>query len=367
MTDTPANAATDEARLLRPSSLPKLAECRAYEGKPGTSPAAERGTRLDRIIRDIWSRAGKASELLAGLPAEDADAIDWALNTMEHLAEGATIETREAELAAACPVEGIRPGTMDALCVERSFLVDFKTGQIRNYREQMAAYALACMDAYFADSWTAHLLFVDQQVVITHDFTEAEARAIVEQVRDMPVAETPCEYCKWCARFGTCPKLRAGLAEVVELGTTAPKMTPHDKAGKILPPNLLDIANDDARAHAFLAAFAVAEDYVDIVRGIVRERVKAQGGKNDYFTLTQRRGKRSFPARGFDHVIGETGNMAVLQILGPAKVEDARALWKKRVRSIPFPEDLIEEAAPSTVLNRRPAKAQKLPATKPNN
>ncbi len=343
--------------LLRPSALPKLAECRAYEGKPGTSPAAERGTRLDRIIRDIWSRDGEATELLARLASEDAEAVNWALDTMERLAEGATIETREAELAAACPVAGIRPGTMDALCVERAFLVDFKTGQIRNYREQMAAYALACMDAYFADSWTAHLLFVDQQVVITHDFTWYEARAIVEGVRDMPVEPTACEYCTWCARFGTCLVPRAQVAEVVELGATTPKITPHDKAGKILPPNLLDIANDDARAHAFLAAFAVAEDYVDIVRGIVRERVKAQGGKNDYFTITQRRGKRTFPARGFDHVIGETGNMAVLSILGPAKVEDARALWEARVKRIPFPEDIIEEAPAATVLNRRPAKS----------
>ena len=54
---------------------------------------------------------------------------------------------------------------------------DLKTGQLRNYREQMAAYALGFMDATFRTEWTAHLLFCDQRQLVTHRFTYEEAKA----------------------------------------------------------------------------------------------------------------------------------------------------------------------------------------------
>ena len=57
---------------------------------------------------------------------------------------------------------------------------DLKTGQLRNYREQMAAYALGFMEATFRTEWTSHLLFCDQRQLITHRFTYDEAKALVE-------------------------------------------------------------------------------------------------------------------------------------------------------------------------------------------
>jgi hypothetical protein len=86
-----------------------------------------------------------------------------------------------------------------------------KTGQIRNYREQMAAYSLACMDAHWESAWTAHVVYVDQKVVRSYEFTREQAERIVGDVIGMatsPLARpTPCQYCDWCANKTSAPRL----------------------------------------------------------------------------------------------------------------------------------------------------------------
>ncbi len=259
------------------------------------------------------------------------------------------------------PVDGVATGTMDALCCTKLALIDFKTGQVRDYKAQMAAYALACMDTFFANTWTAHLLFIDQQLVITHEFTEDEARALVEGIVNAPAEATSCEYCSWCARFGTCPITRTQAAEVMAVANARPDgPTTCAKARKDLPPALDEIAADDRLAWEFLNKLNAVNKWGDVIKAKLRERVEEaekRGEKNAYFTLTSRRGRKVFPARAFDHVIGEIGNMAVLSILGPASVEAARELWAKSVSRIPFPEELIVEQGSCRIFYLKPAKA----------
>jgi hypothetical protein len=191
---------------IRASSLPKLAECPVFVGAGGFSEAAERGTRIDKAIRaGIAGIAVDASES----PEDDA-AIDWGFDTLRALADGSPIETREEYLQMDVP--GLsRPGTGDSLCVEKKWLADIKAGQIRNYREQMAAYALACMDAHWESSWTAHVVYVDQRVVRSYEFTREQAERIVQDVvsaATSPLARpTPCQYCDWCANKDKCKAL----------------------------------------------------------------------------------------------------------------------------------------------------------------
>jgi hypothetical protein len=191
---------------LRASSLPKLAECPVFVGARGYSEAAERGNRIDRAIRaGIAGIAVDASES----PEDDA-AIDWGFDTLRALADGSPIETREEYLQMDVP--GLsRPGTADALCVPKRWLADIKSGQIRNYREQMAAYALACMDAHRESSWTAHVVYVDQRVVRSYEFSREQAERIVQDVvsaATSPLARpTPCQYCDWCANKDSCKAL----------------------------------------------------------------------------------------------------------------------------------------------------------------
>lgn len=202
---------------IRASSLPKLAECPVFVGAGGFSEAAERGNRIDKAIRNgIAGIAVDASE-----SHEDDAAIDWGFDTLRALAEGSPIETREEYLQMDVP--GLsRPGTADALCVEKKWLADIKSGQIRNYREQMAAYALACMDTHWESEWTAHVVYVDQRVVRSYQFTREQAERIVQDVvsaATTPLARpTPCQYCNFCANKDRCSALvlqsKTALADV---------------------------------------------------------------------------------------------------------------------------------------------------------
>ena len=191
---------------LRASSLPKLAECPVFVGGDGYSEFAQRGTRIDNDIREIVS--GKP--VVASEDEGERAATTWGVQTLLNLAGGSPIETREEYLQMDIP--GLsRTGTADALCVEKKWLADIKSGQIRNYREQMAAYALACMNAHWEFSWTTHVVYVDQRVVRSYEFTLEQAERIVQGVisaATSPLARpTPCQYCDWCANKDRCKAL----------------------------------------------------------------------------------------------------------------------------------------------------------------
>ena len=203
---------------LTPSSAPKLAECAVFVGASGASAAAERGMAIDRAIRLAMDGDTAPLDQLTG---DDLAAATWGIETLRKLSGGEHVETREEYLAMAVP--GLsKLGTADALCKRQRWVADIKTGQVRNYRQQLAAYALACMEDHFAESWTAHVVYVDQQLVRSYDFTREEAEATTQAwigAATSPLAKpTPCEYCAWCANKETCSALvfqsKAALADV---------------------------------------------------------------------------------------------------------------------------------------------------------
>jgi hypothetical protein len=195
------------AKEISPSSLPKLAECALYTSAPGTSPAAERGTLLDRAIRELLVDDPTTFDALT---AEDQAVARWGVDELRTLSGGYHVETREEHLGMEVP--GLsKPGTADAVCVRAQWVSDIKCGQVRNYRQQLAAYALACMVEHFANSWTAHVIYVDQRLRRTYDFTRDQAEATVSNLiaeASSRLAEpTPNEYCGWCAHSNSCRAL----------------------------------------------------------------------------------------------------------------------------------------------------------------
>ena len=192
------------SKELTPSSAPKLAECAVFVGASGASAAAERGTAIDCAIR--LAMDGDTAPL-DQLTADDLAAATWGIETLRRLSGGEHVETREEYLAMAVP--GLsKLGTADAICKRAMWVADIKTGQVRNYRQQLAAYALACMEDHFAESWTAHVVYVDQQLVRSYDFTRAEAEQItqgwISEATSADAKPTPNEYCGWCANFNSC-------------------------------------------------------------------------------------------------------------------------------------------------------------------
>jgi hypothetical protein len=190
------------SKEISPSSLPKLAECALFEGANGTSSAAERGTAVDVAIRNLIS-----AEHDVAIVGEDAGAITYGVEELTRLAKGSFVETREEYLAMAVP--GLsKLGTADAVCKAEKWVADIKTGQVRDYRNQLMAYSLACMEDNFEMSWTAHVIYVDQSMIRSYDFTYEEAKQGTQRVIDRATSAeakpTPCEYCSWCKHFNNC-------------------------------------------------------------------------------------------------------------------------------------------------------------------
>lgn len=186
------------SKEISPSTLPKLAECALFEGAGGSSAAADRGTAVDIAIRDI---------ITTGEGDQSDPAVDFGIKQLKRLARNSFIETREEYLAMAVP--GLsKLGTADAVCKEQKWVADIKTGQVRNYREQLAAYALSCMEDNFDTSWTAHVIYVDQSMIRSYDFSYEEAKQITQRTIDRATSAdakpTPCEYCSWCKHYNNC-------------------------------------------------------------------------------------------------------------------------------------------------------------------
>ena len=190
------------SKEISPSTLPKLAECALFEGASGTSAAAERGTAVDIAIRNLIS-----AENDVAIVGEDAGAIAYGVEELTRLAKGSFVETREEYLAMAVP--GLsKLGTADAVCKEQKWVADIKTGQVRDYRNQLMAYSLACMEDNFETSWTAHVIYVDQAMIRSYEFTYEEAKQGTQRTIDRATSAdakpTPCEYCSWCKHFNNC-------------------------------------------------------------------------------------------------------------------------------------------------------------------
>ena len=250
---------------IRHSSLPKLALCGQYEGAPGTSPAAERGTKLDAAFRHAWT-TGEFPDW--DLPEEDAQAVRWAINQCIQLNGGADKLTTD-ENKCRIQTEGLEHrGTADGVAIKGRWLIDLKSGQIYDYQAQMAAYALGLMQEHFVGEWTTHLLFCDQRQVVTHRWTYQSAADLVARVlANIGTAPTENDYCGWCSKSLTCPaRVASKDSALVTVAGLAP--TVQDEG-------FLALLNDPDRLGQFLAACQTLDDFRDAAKAKARELLEA--------------------------------------------------------------------------------------------
>lgn len=313
--------------MIRPSSLPKLAECPCYESQEGTSPAADRGTMLDAKIRSFLATGVLET---TGMDANDIAACDWAAQTVRDLAGESPIISAESELWV--DIDTLAGGTMDVLLPDARLLFDIKSGQIRSYYHQMAAYALGCMDKFYVGSWDTVLVFCDQQKVVRHSFTYADAKAavaaVVDRVNDPQKKATPCEYCDWCSKASTC-SARLGLAE------TAVSLT-SDRFEQLL-------ANPEE-----LGKFLTQCKHLDSFREKAEEKAKLLLGNGEQVEGWKlRKGSvRSlvFPEDLAEHRV-EWKSIAMSN--GAISANKAKKIWDEVHPETTFPEELIKKTEPS--------------------
>ena len=348
---------TSTENLIRPSSLPKLQECRCFVSKPASSEAAARGTALDAIIRTAWAEGmTKVVKLAEPWTAEDAEACTFALQQLSLLSHDEFVETREEELQAVVPVDGVKAGTMDALCVAEGWLADFKTGQIRDYAAQMAAYALACMDAYFADEWKSYLIFIDQRQVVARSWTRAEAEQLVTGIVNKPQVPTLCDYCTWCGSFETCPLVHQSAEEVASIQAEE-KPTAHEKSVKKLLPELEALKHNHAAAHAFLTKLAIVNDWADVLKKCIREQLTDEE-KNDYFNRIVVSGKKVVNPLALGKYWEEFGWQRLLGMCSQIPLSAVEKEWKEVMGEKPIPADLIVTSGSSVQLRLKKLKPQ---------
>lgn len=349
---------TSTENMIRPSSLPKLQECRCFVSKPSSSEAAARGTALDAIIRTAWAEGmTKVVQLAEPWTEEDAEACTFALQQLSLLSHGEFVETREEELQAVVPVDGVQAGTMDALCIAGSWLADFKTGQIRDYAGQMAAYSLACMDAYFSDEWTSHLIFVDQKQVVSHHWTREEAEQLVTGIVNAPKEPKLCDYCSWCGAFETCSLVQRSASDVTSLELVKP-----EKGIKQLPANLEALAHDHLAAHEFLTKLAIVNDWADLLKKNIREQLTVEEGKeapqNEYFNRIVVAGTRKVNPLGLGRYWEELGWQRILGMCSQIPLSAVEKEWKEVFGDKPVPEDIISTSGSSVQLRLKKLKPQ---------
>lgn len=283
---------------IRPSALPKLKLCGHYAGDPVAGEAADRGTRMDAAFRD-YVEARKHDmmplhEKWSALTADEKEAVVWAAETAALLASGHPLLVDEK----ACTLTSIphvpNGGTSDAVCLSGHWHADLKSGQVRDYEAQMAAYALGWMHVTGQTEWTAYLLFCDQRRVVTQRFTRESAEECILDVLALVNGGVPPqvnEYCGWCVNRWNCPARRESLGLTTPLGPS------------------LDLAAQDSETLARFAGWAaVVEDYNEEARRILKERMMKPGApKVAGVSISSKQGSQKVKAEDLLNVLADAG------------------------------------------------------------
>ena len=245
---------------IRHSALDKLDLCPCFESSSVSGPRAERGTRMDVAYRGLLM--GNNQAFLA-LTEDEQDSVMWAVNQAITLSQGKGIITDESLLKVVTPHLS-HVGTEDSRVEALSFSMDLKSGQLRSYHKQQAAYALGNMARTFATEWECVLLFCDQREVVHYRYTYEEADAWVKGIVDSATDPNrqPCanEYCGWCVKKDTCV---ARTTPVVETLAVVETLSVAETPGVSLEALKAGLLADPERLGAFLTTNAIFEDFVD--------------------------------------------------------------------------------------------------------
>ncbi len=338
---------------FRPSLLPKLAACPKYQSEESAGPAAERGTMLDVAFR--LEITGVLVDHDPAMNEDDAAAVAWAVDTARVLAGDHPLEASEDALR--IHAEGM-DGTADLLCEGGQWSADLKTGQVRNYEEQQAVYALGFMDLTYTDEWTVYLIYCDQRELQSIRYTRESAEKIVRDVKakaldDLAVA-TPCDYCGWCARRWRCPERLETVAWFLGLDPRTVDLAQHAESDPVKCAQALNLTHEiqkDDGVHDFLKA--KGKEHIDAGRPLPGWKVQAG------------RATKSVPALMLQHpfrgktLLGQAGTAACMAECKALSVDGFTKLWKTAFGEDPIPAGTVIENHGSPYLMKDRAKKAK--------
>jgi hypothetical protein len=207
-------------KLFRPSSGPAKELCSHFEGTWSTSPNAQRGTGFHKTIAQLLGRDIIPEDAPSYLHAP----LNYAANLCKELIEIPGGIEDEVPLLDS-DGEFVTSGTIDywgrkqiGEDLERHAIIDWKTGQERDYWAQLSIYGLSLLDRVCVNvprhtlddaEIDLHIAFVDQEKHFTQTCTYAELRArvdkLIEDIRDPASPYSVNAYCGYCDLRGRCP------------------------------------------------------------------------------------------------------------------------------------------------------------------
>lgn len=228
---------------IGPSKLPALAACPCYVSDPKGSAAADKGSDLHKVfehnvkgtLRKVTEADPAFRSMLQGFKDADLAGIQWATESVrETIAIALGVPTSEVDLAALVAdgslrveekvsvidenFEEVNFGTLDLWFSKNGIAIlwDLKTGRRRNYREQMANYALAkFQEIPELVRIRSILLFSAERSTFEEEFDLETAESVfwsaIKGANDPLRKPSPCDYCSWCLSKSTCPALLSGV------------------------------------------------------------------------------------------------------------------------------------------------------------
>jgi CRISPR/Cas system-associated exonuclease Cas4 (RecB family) len=297
---------------IRPSALPKLDLQPCFVGAGGeASEAAKRGTAIDKVWRTVLDCKPIDWDEFGWLTNEDWDAIVWAVEEARAFCGDSHIETNEEKTQFTHPYF-LNPFTADGVCTEKRIILDLKTGQLRSYRAQLAAYCLALMTETWTEKAAGVAIFCDQRESVHYEFTFKEANEYVTAIIDAVLARkpdefTPGEYCGWCANADTCPARTQDAEGALALVATEEKS---------LAAMREHILSDPARMGEFWRQYKLFEkEIADPIGKAIKEQLDA-GSTIPGWRIRYDSGREFFDAEAISAVANEITTEELITLLG---------------------------------------------------
>jgi len=268
---------------VRPSSLPILKECPRFESGPARD-YTNTGTLRHEALEARWNSDDQVipEKFINQLDDESIEGINWAFEFIKMdapMSDHALHIERKLEIQDE-DFKCVMSGTLDYSCGPNLYDIKWRK---RNYKEQMAAYALMLIQESGWPEVTVNLLFMECKRRETYTLNRQECveiiEAVVEKVEDLNAKPTPCDYCGWCGKIKEC---EAMTERVNAINEGCDWNIDQFDAEKLNEPGEI--------AKAYEMAVAVKK-WVDAIQKHTRDHM-ASGGEVTGYELKERQGRR---------------------------------------------------------------------------
>ena len=207
-----------------PSSGPAHLKCGGFAGSGEDSPATLKGNRAHDHLEQLCS----GQEVTKPVPADELPGVLWAYEYVKDNFDMKALRCEEMVHIYDDSGEELSFGTNDLFDGEQ--IGDFKTGQVREYKAQMAYYADGRMQQTGKKEMRVHEIYTEHRWGKVYILSYDEAWSIVNQITENKKTGqlSPNEYCTWCKHSGVCPALSEIAMNALEQISPETKLKNYD-------------------------------------------------------------------------------------------------------------------------------------------